>query len=603
MKKVLSLLLAAVLLCGLCGVSALAEGEADIFGSYTLIDMLDSSSDEDMTEAIQAMAALGMSATLTVNEDGSALMDIFGEQQALTFDFDAQTVTDGEEAISYSFDGEKLIIGDEEQGFVFSKAGVEMPQRSGGPFSFYLMTELLDGGGEDLLPEIKASHGEDTLCALYLFKDGSGILEMYGESTPLQFDFDTMTITAGDETAVFKQEGDVLRIVDTENSIGTFVLSDPGIIGPYQMTSMVSENEDPAAEDDLFGENLFDALNIWPTLNISEDGSAILSFLGDEVEMQFDFETMTVEGEDEILDFSYELGVLTISGDSYSMTFGRILPEESSDSNAKSSITQTINQATSSGVNTEKEIPSIEETVLLDQDGIKITAKKLNVDGTFGPEIKLLIENNRAEAVTIQTRNASVNGYMVETMMSTDIAPGKKANDTLDIMNSDLERAGITTIADIEFIFHVFDSDTWDTIFDSDSVRIEASAAEGFSYTFDNSGEPVYNENGLEIVVKGLSDENSWLGPSVLVYLSNTSDRDITVQARDVSINGFMMDPFFSCDLLAGKHAVDTITFSNNDLKENDIEIIETFELYFHVFDMESWDDIVNTSTISIEFD
>ena len=76
MKKVLSLLLAAVLLCGLCGVSALAEGEADIFGSYTLIDMLDSSSDEDMTEAIQAMAALGMSATLTVNEDGSALIHL-----------------------------------------------------------------------------------------------------------------------------------------------------------------------------------------------------------------------------------------------------------------------------------------------------------------------------------------------------------------------------------------------------------------------------------------------------------------------------------------------------------------------------------------------
>ena len=170
-------------------------------------------------------------------------------------------------------------------------------------------------------------------------------------------------------------------------------------------------------------------------------------------------------------------------------------------------------------------------------------------------------------------------------------------------MSSDLERAGITTIADIEFAFHVFDSDSWDTIFDSEIIKIETSAAEGFSYTFDDSGKLVYNENGLEIVVKGLSDENSWLGPSVLVYLSNTSDRDITVQARDVSINGFMVDPFFSCDLLAGKHAVDTITFSSSDLEENDIASIETLELYFHVFDLESWDDIFNSPPITIEFD
>ena len=603
MKKLLSLLLAAILLCSLCGAGALAEKYEEIFGEYTLVNMLSADSDEDMTEMVQAMAAMGMSATLVINEDGSAVMDMFGEQQELRFDFDTQTVTDGEDAIPYSFNGEELIIGNEEQGFVFSKAGVELPERSGGPFSFYLLTELLDADGVDLLPGIKENYGEDALFALYLFKDGSGILEMYGESTAVQFDFDTMTATAEDETASFTLEGDFLSILDSEEVTSNFVLADPGIIGPYQMTSMVSENEDPAAEDDLFGENLFEALNIWPTLNISEDGSAILSFLGQELEMQFDFEAMTVEGEDEILDFSYEKGVLTISGDSYSMTFGRILPEDSSDSNANSWITQAINQTTSSDVNTEKEIPSIEETVLLDQDGIKITAKNLNVDGTFGPEIKLLIENNRAEAVTVQTRNSSVNGYMVETMMSTDIAPGKKANDTLDIMSSDLERAGITTIADIEFAFHVFDSDSWDTIFDSEIIKIETSAAEGFSYTFDDSGKLVYNENGLEIVVKGLSDENSWLGPSVLVYLSNTSDRDITVQARDVSINGFMVDPFFSCDLLAGKHAVDTITFSSSDLEENDIASIETLELYFHVFDLESWDDIFNSPPITIEFD
>lgn len=245
---------------------------------------------------------------------------------------------------------------------------------------------------------------------------------------------------------------------------------------------------------------------------------------------------------------------------------------------------------------------TIEEAVVFDQGGIRITAKSFNAKGTFGPEVKLLIENDGSKSVTVQTRNASVNGYMIETMMSTDVAPGKKANDTLTFMRSDLDTAGITTIADIEFSFHIFDSESWDTIYDSDMIRIETSAAAGFTYTYDDSGNQVYNDNGVEIVVKGLSESGSWLGPAVVVYIYNSGSRDITVQARDVSINGFMVESIFSSDVVVGKHAIDTITFLSSDLEENGIESIESVELSFHVFDMESWDTIVDTSPVTINF-
>ena len=58
---------------------------------------------------------------------------------------------------------------------------------------------------------------------------------------------------------------------------------------------------------------------------------------------------------------------------------------------------------------------------------------------------------------------------MVQTMFSCEVAGGKKANDQIIIMNSDLEQAGIEVIKDIELKFHIFDSQTWDTIFDSGS--------------------------------------------------------------------------------------------------------------------------------------
>ena len=74
----------------------------------------------------------------------------------------------------------------------------------------------------------------------------------------------------------------------------------------------------------------------------------------------------------------------------------------------------------------------------------------------MGPAIKLLIENNNETGYTVQAWGASVNGYMVETMLSSDVAACKKANDELVFMDSDLEAAGITTIADVEFYFHIF---------------------------------------------------------------------------------------------------------------------------------------------------
>lgn len=323
MKKLLSILLAAVLLCSLCGVAALADGAADICGSYTLINMLDSSSDEDMTEAIQAMAAMGMSATLVVNEDGSALMDIFGEEQALTFDFDAQTVTDGEDAIPYSFDGEQLIIGNEEQGFVFSKAGIELPESGRGPFSFYLMTALLDENGEDLLPEIKADYDEDTLFALYLFKDGSGSLERYGESLPLQFDFDAMTITAEDMTVSFTLEGDVLSIMETVDTIGNFILADPGFVGPYVMTAMIN-GEDGDMSEQLA---LLEALNMLPTLVIDEGGKGVMNLFDSDMELVFDFETLMADIQGESIPFTYDKGVIEIGEGEQFMSFARVLPE------------------------------------------------------------------------------------------------------------------------------------------------------------------------------------------------------------------------------------------------------------------------------------
>lgn len=244
---------------------------------------------------------------------------------------------------------------------------------------------------------------------------------------------------------------------------------------------------------------------------------------------------------------------------------------------------------------------TIEEVVLVDQKDIKITAKSFDAKGTFGPSIKLLIENNSSKSVTVQARNASVNGYMIETMLSSDVAAGKKANAELVFMRSALDAAGISTIADMGFSFHIFDSETWNDYLDTELFSITTSEAEGFNYSFDSSGFEVYNDGDVNIVVKGLGE--SWMGPTVVVYIYNGSGKNICVQARDVSINGFMVNSIFSAEVVAGKHCVDALSFLSSDLEENGIESIDEVELSFHIFDNTNWNTIKDTAPVTINFE
>lgn len=246
---------------------------------------------------------------------------------------------------------------------------------------------------------------------------------------------------------------------------------------------------------------------------------------------------------------------------------------------------------------------TINEQVLLDRDGIVITAKSLETGGIWGPSLKVLVENNSNKPVTVQVRDLAVNGAMIESIFSCDVVAGKKANDEITFMSSNLELAGINIIKDIEFKFHVLDTESWDTIFDSDIVFLTTSADASFVQTYDDSGFVALDKNGFKIVIKKLDSMDSFWGADIYVYIENNSSDDATIQIRDMSVNGFMIDPIFSVDVLAGKIAFDTITFMESDLSNNDIASIDNLEFRFHIFNSKSWDTLFDSNLITVTFD
>lgn len=245
---------------------------------------------------------------------------------------------------------------------------------------------------------------------------------------------------------------------------------------------------------------------------------------------------------------------------------------------------------------------TITETVIVDQDGVVVTAKEIS-KGIWGPELKVLIENNTDKDLTFQVRNASVNGFMAETMISEDVAAGKRSNTEVTFSSKGLKACGIDTFANIELSFHIFTSDDWETYLDTAPITIETSASSDYIQEIDDSGKVLYDNNGIKIIGKSLSTDDSVFGPGLVLYIENNSNQNITVQARDTSVNGFMIDTSMSEDVLVGKKSITALTFFSSSLEENDITDIKTVETSFHVFDAESWNTIIDTDTITMEFE
>ena len=249
---------------------------------------------------------------------------------------------------------------------------------------------------------------------------------------------------------------------------------------------------------------------------------------------------------------------------------------------------------------TTSETATIESQEIFNQNGIVITTNGYEPSSLSDPEIKLIIENNSTQNVTIQTRNSSVNGYMIDFQISCEVAAGKKANDTISISRSELNASGVKAVANIEFNFHIFDTDTWDTIVDSEVVTLNTSLSDTHVQEYDTTGNVLFEDGSVRIISKKLVEDD--YDTEAILYIENNTDQYITVQARDTSINGFMVDPTMSADIAPGKKAVTDMSFSNTELEENSITSVDSIETSFHIFNTDSFDTIIDTPAITITY-
>lgn len=232
---------------------------------------------------------------------------------------------------------------------------------------------------------------------------------------------------------------------------------------------------------------------------------------------------------------------------------------------------------------------SIEPGVLLDQDGVKITATGLVEDEYWGVGISLLIENSTDKNIDVMCNSVIVNNFTITDIFFSTVTASNKANETLYLSSDELAAIGINTIGEIQIYFNVYDSDSSDTILDSDCITIKTSQFANMDTTSMDGGYILVDQDGIKIIGKYV-DENSFWGTSILLYIENNSDKNVSINCDDLSINGFMIDPYFGCTVYAGAKAMPSISILQSDLDANGITSIDKIQLSFTVLDDATFD-------------
>ncbi len=237
---------------------------------------------------------------------------------------------------------------------------------------------------------------------------------------------------------------------------------------------------------------------------------------------------------------------------------------------------------TPSGEQGENSAPatSIKKTVLVDESDVKITALEFVENSLIGPEVKLEIRNKSDKNLVFQVRDAIVNNYMVNGVMSVEVAAGEEARTSVLFSTADLQACGITTIASMELSFRAFDSKNWSMYLNSKLATLNTSAAEGFQYTYNHEGTVLHAENGVKIVAKDPIKQGG-----VDIYIYNGTEGDITVQSVKCALDGIEIEPQFYEDLPMGKHMVTELIIPEEMLEENGLISVTQITLSFEILD------------------
>lgn len=236
------------------------------------------------------------------------------------------------------------------------------------------------------------------------------------------------------------------------------------------------------------------------------------------------------------------------------------------------------------------------DMVLYEDGNVRVIAIGYDPQGEYGNTVHMYIENMTDRNLTVTIDDCAVNGVMADPAWLEELAPGKASYSDLDwFLDSTLEELGITDITSMTGTLRAYDSDNWSA---DDVVNAPftyepqgAEAVSTYEYIPGEQDVILADNESFQFIVTGFEKDDLDY-ETMKVFIRNNTDRTLRFSAENVSINGYMCDPYWAVSVAPGKMAVSSFRWSDTDLASNGIENITDVEFSLEVRDDESFEEI-----------
>lgn len=256
---------------------------------------------------------------------------------------------------------------------------------------------------------------------------------------------------------------------------------------------------------------------------------------------------------------------------------------------------------------------SIEEQVLCDQDGVKVTATGLD-----GFNLNVTVENNTDKSIGVLPHKLAVNNCMMQAYSDTDLMPAMgfidmaedptfaestgqymsvtaKAGETVEGLLTVYyeEKCDLASIGLVNLALYIYDGASHEELFRTELTEIQTSAYDKMEELEKPDGTEICNKEGMQIIVTDLEeDESGWY--NLELYVDNQSGKDIslsfpyadTAEEAQEYVNGGTM--ITDGNILSGKKALITTRMSKEVslFTDNGMEDKERENIIINIYDM-----------------
>lgn len=235
------------------------------------------------------------------------------------------------------------------------------------------------------------------------------------------------------------------------------------------------------------------------------------------------------------------------------------------------------------------------DRTIVENDRCAFVVTSYDPDGTFGFTVRARCENRSDRTLMFSWDECSVNGWMIDPFWAEEVTAGNTSNAEIIFDRDELEKCGITSVEELEFELHIYDSNDWeaDPVVSEDYTIYPTGLGPGridIPERISKEGEEVIIDNGQCSFIIESVDPEGLMGYTLTCYLENKTDDELMFCWGDVAVNGMMIDPFWAASVDDRKRAYAEIIFLESDLEDNEIQTVEKIEFRLRVYDSSDWD-------------